>query len=99
MVATFRLVKDGEPSLYEMCWIRAKDGTLEYAVKHFHADLKGWEEKDQHVTFPMVAIEIGAVHFRGLTLRRDGDPSPIASSRQRVHRSSRPRVPRPSAAT
>lgn len=73
MVATFRLVKDGEPAFYEMCWIREKDGTLEYAVKHFHADLKGWEEKDRHVAFPLVAIEANAVHFGGLTLARDGE--------------------------
>lgn len=73
MVATFRLVKDGAPAFYEMCWIREKDGTLEYAVKHFHPDLKGWEEKDQHVAFPLVAIDDSAVRFRGLTLVRDGD--------------------------
>jgi hypothetical protein len=73
MVATFRLVKDGQTSFYEMCWIREKDGTLEYAVKHFHPDLKGWEEKDHHVAFPLVAIEPNAVHFHGLTLALDGD--------------------------
>lgn len=70
MVATFRLVKDGAPGFYEMCWIREKDGSLEYAVKHFHADLKGWEEKDAHVAFPLVAVEADAVHFQGLTLAR-----------------------------
>lgn len=73
MVATFRLVKDGAPSFYEMCWIREKDGSLEYAVKHFHADLKGWEEKDAHVAFPLVAVEADAVHFQGLTLARTAE--------------------------
>lgn len=73
MVATFRLVKGDEPAFYEMCWIRETNGTLEYAVKHFHPDLVGWEEKDKHVTFPLVAIADDAVHFAGLTLARDGD--------------------------
>ena len=73
MVATFRLVKDGKPAFYEMCWIREKNGTLEYNVKHFHPDLVGWEAKGEHVTFPLVKIDEQGAHFRGLTLAADGN--------------------------
>ena len=40
-------------------------------LKHFNADLTGWEEKDRFVTFRLVRVTPEAVHFDGLTFRRD----------------------------
>jgi hypothetical protein len=37
--------------------------------------MKGWEEKDKHVTFPLVKVEPNAVYFSGLTYRKNSDGS------------------------
>jgi hypothetical protein len=44
-----------------------------YKVKHFDPDFRAWEEKDEHVKFPLVRLEKGTAYFRGLTIQRDGD--------------------------
>ena len=36
------------------------------------ADLTGWEEKNDTVDFPLVALEEGRASFDGLTYRRRG---------------------------
>jgi hypothetical protein len=73
MVGVFRLVADGEPSFYEICLLREHEGSLVYRVKHFHADLSGWEERSDFVEFPLVKLEPGLVQFAGLTLSQAGD--------------------------
>jgi predicted aldo/keto reductase-like oxidoreductase len=42
-------------------------------LKHFHADLKGWEEKDEVREFALVAKEEGAMHFDGMSFHPKGD--------------------------
>lgn len=56
----------------EIVSIAETEGSLELRLKHFNADLTGWEEKDEVVRFPLVAVENGAWYFDGLTIRRDG---------------------------
>lgn len=73
MVATFRLVTDGKPGFYEICLIEPENNSLVYKVKHFNPGLKGWEEKDESVSFPLVKVELNAVYFNGLTLKLDGN--------------------------
>jgi hypothetical protein len=73
MVGYFRFVKDGKVVFYEIVAIVETNGTLAMRLKHFHADLKGWEEKDDVQEFKLVAIEGQTVYFDGLSLRRDGD--------------------------
>ena len=46
---------------------RARDMVLR--LKHFNADLTGWEEKDDMVTFRLLGLEPCAAYFHGLTLR------------------------------
>lgn len=46
--------------------------SLKVRLKHFGPDLVGWEEKDKSVSFPLIAVELGALYFNGLTYRRDG---------------------------
>jgi hypothetical protein len=65
----------------EILSIAEIDGTLEYRLKHFNADLTGWEEKDEMARFPLVALEEGAAYFDGLTLRRDGPDGLVAAVR------------------
>lgn len=63
----------GGVAFFEIMQIAEVDGSLVYRLKHFSDELVGWEEKDQFVSFPLVAIEDAAAYFSGLTLRREGD--------------------------
>lgn len=65
----------------EILSIAEVDGTLEYRLKHFNADLTGWEEKDEVFRFPLVAVEGDAFYFDGLTLRRDGPDGLVSAVR------------------
>lgn len=70
MVGTFRMIKDGKPIFYETCWMMEQDGTLILRLKHFHANLLGWEEKDKTVDFQFVKKEKKRVYFNGLTFEK-----------------------------
>jgi hypothetical protein len=67
--------EDGEGGVQflEIMQIVEVGGSLVYRLKHFDNAFVGWEEKDRHVSFPLVAIEQEAAYFSGLTLRREGD--------------------------
>lgn len=73
MMAAFRLVSDGELALYEFEVVRETEGSIALSLKHFGADLSAWEDKDEWVTFPLVAVEAQAVYFDGLSYRRRDD--------------------------
>jgi len=73
IVGYFRFVKDGKVIFYEIVTVVETNGSLALRLKHFHADLKGWEEKDDVQEFKLVAIEGQTIYFDGLSLRRDGD--------------------------
>ena len=77
MVGTFKLSseQDGilQPSFYEFMAIFETDEGLVLRLKHFHPDVKGWEEKDEFVDFPLVKIDGRRVYFRGLTYERTTD--------------------------
>ena len=73
MVGYFRFVKDNKVVFYEIVTIVETNGTLAMRLKHFHADLKGWEEKDDMQEFKLVAVEGQTAYFDGLSMRRDGD--------------------------
>lgn len=74
MVGHFRLTKDGVVAFYEIMTIDADDsGRLGLRVKHFHPDLRGWEEKEESAMFPLEGIEGDRFRFRGLTLKRVSD--------------------------
>lgn len=79
MMGMFRLVKDGRTAFYELMTIVPEDGSLVLRLKHFNADLTGWEEKEKTVDFPLVAVANGTFHFEGLSFRPDG------GDRLRVH--------------
>jgi hypothetical protein len=77
MMGMFRLVKkgaDGKDAVvfYEFLTIVEEGGSLAMKLKHFNADLTGWEEKDRFVTFRLARVDPDAVHFDGLTFRREG---------------------------
>ena len=70
MVGTYRLVKDGKPVFYEMMWMLETEGTLILRLKHFNAELTGWEEKDKSVDFKFVKKDGKRLYFSGLTFEQ-----------------------------
>ena len=73
MIGHFQQVKDGKVQFYELYQFVPHGDSLRLRLKHFNADLTGWEEKEETVEFPLVAIEKDAVYFDGLTMRRTKD--------------------------
>ena len=70
MVGMFKLIDGDEVSFYELMLLAEEEGSLNLKVKHFNADFSAWEEKKDHVTFPLVRVEPDAVHFSGLSFYR-----------------------------
>ena len=57
--------------------------SLVLRLKHFNADLTGWEEKDKTVNFALVARDNGALYFNGLTYKREDADQLIVAVRMR----------------
>ena len=72
MMGIFRLVADGELQFSEIMSIGEFDGKIELRLKHFDAQLHGWETKDEVTTFPFKQAEPGRVRFGGLVFIKDG---------------------------
>jgi hypothetical protein len=77
MMGMFRLVKPGADghkavAFYEFLTFVEQQGSLVLKLKHFNADLTGWEEKDGFVTFRLARVTPDAVYFDGLTFRKEG---------------------------
>jgi hypothetical protein len=70
MVGTFaQESKDGAILFTEHMYLIEEGETLVLKIKHFSPDLTGWEERDDMLTFRLVAIEECAAYFNALTLR------------------------------
>jgi hypothetical protein len=70
MMGVFRLLRDEAVVFYEILTITESDGSLLLRLKHFDADLRGWEERDESVDFRLVHLEPDAAYFDGLTFLR-----------------------------
>jgi len=70
MMATFKLITEGEITFYEIEVIREIENTLVLQLKHFGPDLKGWETKDETVDFPLKYITENKVVFEGMTFEK-----------------------------
>ncbi len=73
MMGMFRLVNEGEVSFYELIVIREINDSLVLQLKHFSKSLKGWEEKDNTIDFPLVKISKDKVWFEGYTFERTSE--------------------------
>ena len=71
-------------AFYELITIVPEGGSLAYRLKHFNADLTGWEEKNEVRSFALVAREGDAWYFDGLTVRRDGADGMIGAVKVRM---------------
>ncbi len=84
MVGTFvQENAEGGIMFTEHLYLMEEEGSLVLRLKHFTADLTGWEEKDDTTSFRLVAMEPGAAFFHGLTLRKDGEDGLVAAVRMR----------------
>jgi hypothetical protein len=74
MVAHFQqLNAGGAVQFYEIIVVAPRGDSLEMRIKHFNPDLRGWEERGEFMSFPLVAVEKSTWYFDGLTLRRDSN--------------------------
>lgn len=73
MLGTFRSIKGGQVAFYEILTLASNaSGQLELRLKHFHADLKGWEERDQVQAWALTRVEGDAFAFGPIVFRREG---------------------------
>ena len=63
MVGTFRWVRGGKVWFYELCTVETEGESLVFRIKHFYPGMKGWEEKDEAVTFDLVSLGAGEAAF------------------------------------
>ncbi len=70
MMFVFKHVVDNKVNFYEIGHIQQVGETLLMQLKHFHGNLKGWEEKDETIDFKLIKIEEGKLYFDGLTFER-----------------------------
>jgi hypothetical protein len=69
----FRQLKpDGSVMFYEILALVEKDGSLVLRLKHFNADLTGWEEKAEVRDFPLTAVSRDRWEFSGIVYQREG---------------------------
>ncbi|MBN1301435.1 MAG: hypothetical protein JW995_09495 [Melioribacteraceae bacterium] len=67
MMCAFKLVVDDTVKFYELVVIYEEGNSLILKLKHFHGDLKGWEEKDETLDFSLVKLEGMKAYFDGFT--------------------------------
>lgn len=70
MMFSFKLVNENKVTFYELGIIREIQETLILQLKHFHGDMKGWEEKDETEDFKLVKIEKNKIFFDELTYEK-----------------------------
>ncbi len=73
MMGSFKLVADGKVVFYEIETITEENESVILRLKHFNADLKGWEEKEETEDFKLVKITDDAVYFDQLTFKKVDD--------------------------
>lgn len=70
MMGSFKLVVNNNVEFYELCTISEENETLIFRLKHFHHNLKGWEEKEEVIEAPLVKIDGNRAYFNDFTFER-----------------------------
>lgn len=70
MMGSYKLVQGDSVVFYELLSLVEEDSSVVMRLKHFGADLKGWEEKAEVVSFPLVRLTPTEAFFDGMTIRR-----------------------------
>ncbi|TDQ18403.1 hypothetical protein DFQ04_0202 [Algoriphagus boseongensis] len=72
MVGTFRFWQDGKLVFSEFMNLVQEGESISMKLKHFSADLTGWEEKEEWTTFKLIEMTENKAWFDGLTIERKG---------------------------
>lgn len=84
MVGSFvQETAEGGIMFTEHMYLMEQGGSLVVKLKHFNADLTGWEDKDGMVTFRLLAAEPCALYFSALTYRCDDDGGLVIAVRMK----------------
>ena len=70
MMGSFKQMNADTVNFYEIEIVKEVGNSLAFMIKHFHNDLKGWEEKDEVVNWPLVKIADDRVYFDGITFEK-----------------------------
>lgn len=73
MVGTFRFWQDGKLVFSEFMNLVQENESVSMKLKHFGADLTGWEEKEEWTEFKLIELQPNLAYFDGLTIQRNGD--------------------------
>ncbi len=73
MMGMFKFINDKGVGFYEFLTIVPSGQSYLLRLKHFHADLKGWEEKDESIEFPLVQVTPTQAIFDGLRFEKIDD--------------------------
>jgi hypothetical protein len=76
MMGMFRLIRNGRLAFYEILRLAEDGDSVTLRLKHFNADLTGWEEKDGFVEFRLVRLDGERAWFDGITFARE-DPDTL----------------------
>ena len=79
MMGMYRHLQDGKLVFYEFLLLDENGMRL----KHFHPDLKGWETKDEMVTFDMISATTEKLTLKGLTFTKKGDDEMVIELKMR----------------
>lgn len=79
MMGMYRHLQEGKLVFYEFLLLDETGIRL----KHFHPDLKGWETKDEMVTFDMISASKDMLTLKGLTFERKGNNQMIINLKMR----------------
>jgi hypothetical protein len=63
MTGSFRIVQSGKPVFYEFWAVEVDENRPVLKLKHFNADLAGWEEKNASTKLPLVSTAEGDAVF------------------------------------
>lgn len=69
MMGMYRHIKDGKLVFYEFLLLNETGLRL----KHFHPDLKGWEEKDETTFFEMIDYSPTKIELKGLSFEKKSE--------------------------
>ncbi len=63
VIGSFRIVQDGKPIFYEFWVVEVDENRPVLKLKHFNADLAGWEEKNVSTKMPLISSAENDVVF------------------------------------
>lgn len=75
MLGTFKLLKNDKVSFYEIMSLSIDSIGPAVRVKHFNADMTGWEDKAEMVTFRYDSTSAGQLFFGGLRFSKPAEDS------------------------